>query len=278
MRTAAVPAANVLRVRVLSALAMAAVLLLVLFALPPWGTVALMTIVVLAGAWEWGALWSGGARSGRIAAVVIVALALPFIWQLAATQSGLRLLLWISALWWTAALLWLLLAPQQVPRVSVAVAGLLSLLPTWAAVVHLRTDPPNGAAWLLFALMIVFAADIGAYFAGRAFGRVKLAPRVSPGKTWEGVGGGLLLSIVVALIGGKVMGIDARMSGMLAAVAAAAYSIVGDLTESMFKRHAGLKDSGSLLPGHGGVLDRVDSICAGVPVLLLCWLQFEVLP
>ena len=120
---------------------------------------------------------------------------------------------------------------------------------------------------VLFLLLLVVAADVGAYFGGRQFGRHKLAPRVSPGKTWEGVYGGL---VAAAVDGSRrrvlVQAQRGAVSGVCAIVVLA--SIVGDLTESLFKRHAGLKDSGSLLPGHGGVLDRVDSVTAAAPVFL----------
>lgn len=265
-----------LKTRILSAIVMVSVLLLVLFALPPMATLVLATIVLLAAAWEWGALWSGDRHHGRFAAVLVMAALLPLAWWLARTPVGLRTLLWLAALWWLAALLWLMLAPQRVSRAAAVLAGVLTLLPTWVALIHLRIDYAQGASWLLLAIAIVAAADIGAYFVGRRFGRVKLAPRVSPGKTWEGVGGGLLLALLVAFGGAATFGAPA-IPMLAAALAAASFSVVGDLTESMLKRHAGFKDSGSLLPGHGGVLDRVDSISAGVPVLLLCWLQFGVL-
>ncbi|MES1196791.1 MAG: phosphatidate cytidylyltransferase, partial [Steroidobacter sp.] len=114
-------------------------------------------------------------------------------------------------------------------------------------------------------LLIVAATDIGAYFTGRAFGKHKLAPRVSPGKTWEGVGGGLLSATVMAMVLSKWLSMP-EVSFTMLCVVTAAFSIVGDLTESLFKRHAGLKDSGNILPGHGGVLDRIDSITAAAPV------------
>jgi len=121
---------------------------------------------------------------------------------------------------------------------------------------------------LLFALLIVWAADAGAYFAGKVFGRVKLAPSISPGKTWEGVFGGLL--IVAALAVAAAYWTDIRLAVLLPfCLAVAVLSIVGDLTVSMFKRTAGLKDSGTLFPGHGGILDRIDSVAAAAPLFAL---------
>jgi phosphatidate cytidylyltransferase len=148
---------------------------------------------------------------------------------------------------------------------TASIAGFFVLVPAWLALARLHASDPQ---LLLYLLLLVVAADIGAYFAGRRFGKNKLAPRVSPGKTWEGVLGGLAASALMALIGVRWFEVSAAsFIGLCALVVAA--SIVGDLTESLFKRHAGLKDSGSLLPGHGGLLDRVDSITAAAPVFLV---------
>ncbi|MDX1496662.1 MAG: phosphatidate cytidylyltransferase, partial [Salinisphaeraceae bacterium] len=125
---------------------------------------------------------------------------------------------------------------------------------------------------LLGLLVIIWAADTGAYFAGRAFGKNKLAPKVSPGKTWEGVAGGLACSALMAWLGGWYV---FQLAGLAAAgfvvlgLAVAGISVVGDLSESMFKRHAGVKDSGQIFPGHGGMLDRLDSLTAAAPCYLL---------
>ena len=122
--------------------------------------------------------------------------------------------------------------------------------------------------WLLFVFVLVWAADTGAFFAGRRFGRHKLSPEVSPGKTWEGVAGGLALALAVSAA--AAVPLNAPMPVFLALCAlAAAASVVGDLTVSLFKRGAGLKDSGRIFPGHGGILDRIDSLCAAAPVLIL---------
>ena len=131
------------------------------------------------------------------------------------------------------------------------------LVPLYVALLLLyQTD----ATLLLFALLVVWAADIGAYFVGKRFGRVKLAPNISPGKTWEGVLGGMLLSYWF----------EARLAALLPfCLGVAGVSIIGDLTVSMFKRTAGVKDSGKLFPGHGGVLDRIDSVAAAAPVFAL---------
>ncbi len=266
-----------LKTRILSAVLMALLLLAILFGLPPIATYLLIGLVVALGAWEWTALLPLTSRLMRTAGVFVILALLTLAWRYAAQPPQLQLLLWVAALWWTLAFLWILLAPQRVSRPAAASAAVLALVPAGVALLYLRMLPANGAAWLLLALAVIAAADVGAFFAGRAFGRVKLAPRVSPGKSWEGVLGGMVLAMLIGALGAKWLG-GARNLAMLAALMAASFSVVGDLTESMLKRHAGVKDSGTVLPGHGGVLDRVDGICAGVPVLLLCWLQFGLLP
>ncbi|MGB4876542.1 MAG: phosphatidate cytidylyltransferase, partial [Candidatus Competibacter sp.] len=138
----------------------------------------------------------------------------------------------------------------------------------WAALMALRAD--YGPRSVVFLLLLVWAADIGAYFAGRRWGRRKLAPAISPGKTWEGALGGGLATLVLALVGAAFLKVGASGFGFVAVcLITMGFSIAGDLFESMMKRQSGLKDSGSLLPGHGGVLDRVDSLSAAAPVFLL---------
>jgi len=174
----------------------------------------------------------------------------------------------IACLWWLLALGWIVAAPRRGGRVAAGLAGLLALLPTWFALVHIDALWRDGAQWTLFILALSFAADTGAFFAGRRFGRVSLAPRVSPNKTWEGVMGGMLLALVAAGCGAAWFRLPA-MSFVPLCLGAAAFSVIGDLTESLLKRHVQLKDSGRLFPGHGGVLDRIDSVTAATPVMAL---------
>jgi phosphatidate cytidylyltransferase len=269
-------APSALRSRVLTAVVLAVILLAVVLGLPEWATLVLIAAAVLAGAWEWSALLAPGGTVARWAYVVLVAAALAGAWLYTRDVAALRVLLLVAAVWWVVALGWLVLAPQRVDGWSAAVAGLLALVPAGVALVQIRMAPGIGAELTLFTIVLIVAADTGGFFAGRAFGRVRLAPRVSPGKTWEGVLGGLLLSTLVAFAGAAAFGVPVA-SMVPVCVAAAAFSVVGDLTESMFKRHAGVKDSGSIFPGHGGILDRIDSVMAGAPVLLLGLLQIEVL-
>ena len=151
-----------------------------------------------------------------------------------------------------------------------ALAGYLLLVPSWAAVVHLQDAGALGldGFWaLLFVLLWVWAADTGAYFAGRAFGRHKLAPSVSPGKTIEGLVGGAALALLVAALVAWKGPVSADIAPLLlVALVTVIASVLGDLFESMIKRQSGIKDSGTILPGHGGMLDRIDSVTAALPV------------
>ncbi len=270
-------APSALRSRVVTALVLATVLVAVVLGLPERATLVLVVLVVLAGAWEWTALLELPGAAARGLYVGLVAMLFAGAWLGTREPQALRLFLLAAALWWLVALGWLALAPQRVPRWSAALAGLLALVPAGVALAQIRIAPGVGAALTLFTIVLIVAADTGAFFAGRAFGRVRLAPRVSPGKTWEGVFGGLALAGLVAFGGAAWFGVPAA-SLVPVGLATAAFSVVGDLTESMLKRHAGVKDSGSIFPGHGGILDRIDSVTAGAPVLLLGLLQIEVLP
>jgi phosphatidate cytidylyltransferase len=163
------------------------------------------------------------------------------------------------------ALIWTFLFPTPIPQPIRWIAGVLVLVPLYIALLLLYTADPM---ILLFALLIVWVADSGAYFAGKAMGRVKLAPHISPGKTWEGVIGGLVAVVLLTVL--RSFWVETDLAVLLPfCLAVGALSIVGDLTVSMFKRTAGVKDSGILFPGHGGVLDRVDSVAAAAPLFAL---------
>jgi len=257
-----------MRARIFTAIVLALVLFAVLLCGPAWAARALFGLFIAAGAWEWSGFLGERGRPLRIAYVLLVAALALAARALLGDGSGFLRLMQFSACWWTLALLWLLIAPQQTRGWVIALAGLLALVPAWVALTRMAEAWPRGAQWVLFILTLVFAADTGAYFAGHAFGRVKLAPQVSPGKTWEGVVGGMVFAAVVGFAGSRWFGLSPAGFVPLC-LAAAAFSVVGDLTESMFKRAAGLKDSGRLFPGHGGVLDRVDGVLAATPVMCL---------
>jgi len=257
-----------LRTRILTAVVLAAVLLAILLLLPQWATVAVVTVAVLAGAWEWSAFLQLPGVAPRVAYLLLVALLLYVAWRISASGEGRRLLLGMAVLWWLIALLWIALAPRRVAPWSAALAGVLALVPAWLAMVRLRLALPQGAQWVLFVFALVWMADIGAFFFGRRFGRVRLAPAVSPGKTWEGVLGGVALSALVAIAGSMWFQVPLE-SFLPLCLTVVGFSVIGDLTESLLKRFAGMKDSGSVFPGHGGVMDRIDSLTGAAPVLLL---------
>jgi phosphatidate cytidylyltransferase len=262
-----------MRARILTAAVLAVVLVAVLLYGSALAACALFAAFIALGAWEWSAFLGSGSRAARLAyAVLVLALALLIVPQLDEPRAFASLMKFAVA-WWSVALLWLVIAPQRTPAWAAALAGICALVPSCAALMHMVRAWPQGASWVLFVLALAFAADTGAYFVGHAFGRVKLAPRVSPRKTWEGVLGGMALAAVAGYVGSHWFGLPARVLVPLCLLGAA-YSVVGDLTESMFKRAVGLKDSGHLFPGHGGVLDRVDGVLAATPVLCmgLLWL------
>lgn len=252
-----------MRQRLITAIISLAALLVVLFVLPPIVTDVVIGLLILAGAWEWSA-FLGRTGSGERAAYVVLVAAL--LIAVSTILSGYtQQLLLFSLGWWLIALVWTFFFPTPIPILLRWIAGAIVLVPLYAALMMLYHAEP---LLLLFALLIVWVADSGAYFAGKFFGRVKLAPKISPGKTWEGVIGGLLA--VVALTVARSFWVDTDLAVFVPfCLAVATLSIVGDLTVSMFKRTAGLKDSGTLFPGHGGVLDRIDSVAAAAPLFAL---------
>jgi phosphatidate cytidylyltransferase len=272
-----------LKHRVITALVLLAGLLAAVFLLsqPLW--LALIGLVCAAAAWEWGGLcrWSSAGKAVFSAVCASACLAIGLLTGL--DGSGARPLLALP--YGAAALFWLLLVPLWLRQhwtlrshaASVGI-GLLVLVPCALAMAHLRMLDP----WaLLGAMALVWIADIAAYFTGRAFGRHKLAPAISPGKTWEGAGGALagvlVFGVGVALFVGS-RGVSTIPLPLLMVVLAVltAISIEGDLFESLLKRQAGIKDSGRILPGHGGILDRIDSLTSTLPVvgLIALWPLF----
>lgn len=267
-----------LALRVLTALILAPLFLAGLFLLPADAFALFIGVFLLLSAWEWGGL-CGFARPGRALFMLGLALAAALAWwfqvrfALTVIGSGFWLLALIAVpAYPSGQRLWALPAVR-------ATAGALMLVPAWAGLTLLQAR--SGGAWLvLWTMVVVWAADIGAYFAGHAFGRRKLAPQVSPGKTLEGLGGGvvaaLILSAAIAALAG--IGTDALALGLVVSLVVIAASVIGDLMESLVKRVAGVKDSGTLLPGHGGILDRVDAVLAAAPVAALLLTLCDVVP
>ena len=268
-----------LATRILTAVVLIPAVMAALFLLPPlaWGCVAL-AIIALASI-EWGRLvgLSTPARNLFVAAMVVLGVAL-LIAPAAQFARG-----WpdaiVVAVCGLASLFWIFVAPPCVinrwptqGKLAMIVIGLVVLAGAWMAIVQLQARSP----WLVLAAMaIVWIADTAAYFAGRTFGKRKLAPAVSPGKSWEGVYGAWIAVAIYAIVlvrfaGDAGFAFDvtalAMVAWLLFVVALASISVVGDLFESLLKRQAGVKDSGTLLPGHGGILDRTDALLAAMPI------------
>jgi len=255
-----------LRQRIGTGLLLAALVIVILLRMPPGVAVAAVMVVVAAGAWEWAGFAGLTRQWERIAYAATVMSCIALAWLVAA--PALVVLLWCSAAWWLAAAAWVVFAPGFGGRWFAGAAGFVVLVPAALGLGKLAALAPNGQVLLLFLLVLIAAADIGAYFGGRTFGRHKLAPRVSPNKTWEGFWSGVAAAGGAAVAGGWLLG-KPLLPWVGVCVAVALVSVVGDLFESMLKRQAGLKDSSSLLPGHGGVLDRLDSLSAAGPMFLL---------
>ncbi|MGB9429925.1 MAG: phosphatidate cytidylyltransferase [Gammaproteobacteria bacterium] len=266
-----------LELRILTALILLPLVIALVLLAPTWLLALVAGLVTLVATWEWASLSGETAEIVKVSRIILVAVLLYLLW----TARHDRLVLWVVALmalgWWSFALVWVTWWRREFPRPAKLFCGLLTLVPAWVATVALHQSP-RGPVKLLFLLALIWAADSAAYFAGRAFGRHKLAPAVSPGKTWEGVAGGTLAMLVVALLGTWWVLPASGYFLILICVLTGWLSIVGDLSESLFKREAGVKDSGVLFPGHGGVLDRIDSLTVAVPVFwiglaLLEWLR-----
>jgi phosphatidate cytidylyltransferase len=228
-----------------------------------------MLLVIAIGAWEWGRLARFNAIGQKLYVLLIVVaglLMVPGLWTVPAlAYFSFGALFWGMLL---AAIFWLVVVPISLftrrcasSSVFVAVTGVLVLLPTWLALVHLRSINPF---LLLGLVMTVWIADSAAYFAGKAFGRHKLVPEISPGKTWEGVAGALVVVAIYGLVLCRLLHFDYWL--IVALWVLTIMSIIGDLFESLLKRNVGIKDSGSILPGHGGILDRIDGLTAMLPI------------
>lgn len=265
-----------LRDRVVTAIALLAGLLGAVFLLPAVVWLMLCAALCGAAAWEWGAL-ARFARPLRLSSAITFAAATAFLgWSAGLGDGHLGGAAVLVPLYVFSALFWLFVVPFWLrgkwalsnPTLA-SLVGFVVLVPTALAMMHLRTMGP----WILLGTMaVVWVADIAAYFSGKACGRHKLAPAISPGKTWEGAAGAVVAVLIFGF--GVLAGLGATPTAGLAMVAIAllawtAVSIVGDLFESLLKRQAGLKDSGSILPGHGGILDRIDSLTSTLPLVAL---------
>jgi len=238
-------------------------------------------LILSIAAWEWARLSGIHHQLVRITYSVFMALAMLALTLLMHTHSEfMQIILWIVALWWLIALVIIAVEnqhPQKQKPITTnqlvvnLLAGMVILLGAYVAIVGLHQAPQYGYVFILVLLALIWLADSAAYFTGKTFGKHKLAVHVSPGKTWEGVMGALVATLLASIIITTIMEFTDinRVLFTLIALITVSISIVGDLLESLFKRRVGVKDSSQLLPGHGGILDRIDSLVAAAPVFLL---------
>ena len=281
-----------LKQRIITALILAPLAILAILFLPVEQFKIAVAGVVALGAYEWAKMSGINGRVSKasfmalilmICGVLIVAVDGDAVWYQGELNSIYKTILGIAAVWWALSFVMIITYPkyssvwtQNVPMR--AAFGVLTLIPTWVAVISLRNnlyevDPFYGASLIFYVLGIVWAADIGAFFVGVKFGKHKLRPNVSPGKSIEGLIGGVMASLAIIAFAALHYQFEASRMGLhlLIGVITVAVSALGDLNESMFKRCAGIKDSGKLLPGHGGIMDRIDSLTAAFPVFAFCY-------
>lgn len=258
--------------RILTALALVPLVVVVILYLETGMLAIVLAGVVLMGAYEMARLANLSSRMSQLAFVLALGAALWFSWWYL-PPGFVDVLQWIVAIWWILMTVMLIARRSELPRVhgsrpAILLLGGLVLVVAWISILDLHESGRSGPVLVLFLFVLIWVADSGAYFAGRAFGRRKLSPFVSPGKTWAGAGGAVVGAIVSALFLAAAAGAgNAALPALIAlSVLVTAVSIGGDLWESRLKREAGVKDSGNLLPGHGGVLDRIDSLLAAAPV------------
>lgn len=285
-----------LKQRILTALILAPLAIAAIFLLPLQYFAGVLLAIVAVGAWEWGPLMGFDTKSRRIVFISFICLTILGLWCVVPPEQLWTIdgrvnpiamnILYASAIWWSVCIFMIFKYPRYSSlwtshRSVRGLFGLITLTPMWLAFLLIRADNMmfseyHGAYLLLLLFAFVWSADIGAYFAGKRFGKNKLMPNVSPGKTIEGFLGGNVAAAAVAVISGFYFAWSSQQ--ILLAVALALLisivSVVGDLTESMLKRQAGVKDSGSILPGHGGILDRIDSLTATAPIFALCYVLF----
>lgn len=266
-----------LKERVYTGVILAILFLLMTFALDtPYVAICLFAVVVIA-SWEWGRI-ACLTPLEKILFMFLIAIGCAAVYFFPNELQLNRWLLWVSLLWWSGISVVVLRYKQVevdhndwVIRLSKAMMGFIVLVPAYWALVNLHNYKGQGVIFFLYVFFLVWAADVGAYFVGKKMGRRKLLPQVSPGKTIEGFAGGLISVCLLALGFGLYLGLDSQALAVfvLLSVGIGLFSVFGDLFESLMKRQAGLKDSGRILPGHGGVLDRIDSVLAAAPLLLL---------
>lgn len=257
--------------RIITAVALAVPVVWIILFQPSSHFLYLLLLIALLSGYEWANLAGLQAQSVRVLFAVVVT-AIPWV----LIEYFYQYTLWfvgLSVIWWFGVHLYLRKA-VPVHKGLVFSPGKLSVallvVPTAVIAMYKIHEAPQGGEWLLYGLALVWTADIGAYFSGKKFGKTKLAPNISPGKTKEGLWGAMLATSIYSLIAGLYFALEplAIIFLLLLSLVLTVISVTGDLYESFLKRESGLKDSGKLLPGHGGILDRIDSVLAAMPVFL----------
>ena len=261
---------NTLSKRILTASVLAPLFILAIFKLSNTNFSIVLLGIVALGAWEFSRLIQ---FQSIISRALYTAAIVGFSLLANNPAHNLQILLIITALWWGLNLFWVQTYPKHTniwfeSPIIRSMSGVLLLVPMWVALVHIHL---KGVEYFLLLMLLIWAADSGAYFVGRAFGKHKLAPNVSPGKTIEGVIGGIIASSIIMLLFFQISPTQTTnyFGYLLLAIAVSSVSVLGDLFESLYKRESGFKDSGHILPGHGGILDRIDSLTAAAPFFLL---------
>lgn len=258
-----------LKQRIITALILIPIALAVLFFLPPQYFFMLTALIALVGAWEWCNLLMVKKKSARFLYLFLIALTL-----LGAAFVPVTLIFILAFIWWIVATVLIVLYPRATRWAQTiywrAAMGIVVLVPCWAAINYIRNQA-DGTFALLFLFILIWGADSVAYFAGKKWGKTKLAPNVSPGKSIQGAGAALIFSIIftMAILWFNEIPLRFWTWAIFLSVITIVFSIIGDLFESMLKRQVNLKDSSRLLPGHGGLLDRIDSLTAAAPVFAL---------
>lgn len=278
-----------LKQRIITALILAPLVIAGIFFLPFPAFIIAIAAITLIGFWEWTQFVNGSSRpNAMILPIIALGASLALLPTDPASLSHptgvLRIVLLVGGIWWLVASALAITYPKSTNFWSKnpflqQIFGLLTLLPFFWSMLMLRAvdyaeNTYHGACLVLLVCLLVWAADTGAYFSGKRFGKHKMAPAVSPNKTVEGLVGGACLAVFVTWLGAQLLSIPFTSIGqlLLIAIVTVIISVLGDLVESMFKRVSGIKDSGNILPGHGGILDRIDSLTAAIPVFALLYL------
>ena len=270
-----------LKYRLLTAFLMGPIILWGIYSLPDFWFSFAAVILFTIGAWEWAA-FVGLIKTPKRTLFVLFNLALYLSVLYLENSSVNHAIIYFSVAWWLISIPLLLTFPFKSNHflrlnITKGLIGVVLLLATLLSMVLIRTNPKFGPEFVLYIILMIWFADSGAYFAGRSLGKNKLIPKVSPGKTWEGVIGALVVTVTASIIALDILNIPSSdaVFFVLITFVTVVYSIVGDLSESMFKRMSEIKDSGHILPGHGGILDRIDSLMSALPIFFIGLLLME---